>query len=190
MIPRLGRNALALAATLSGALLLAGIVSAQPFPPEPPEQKRAVAGWLAEYGGESDGGRIVRLTRAHHDYLLEYHVAFWRGNSGPYSGVSIVDAEGACGGETWQRDRESDVWRAESDVPGEAHRVRARLAAGLAECGARSGEVAAALAGFDRAFALAAEWTEIGRVATLAEIEAIVNYGRDNGVEANASEGQ
>ena len=190
MIPRLGRGSLALAATLSGALLLAGIVSAQPFPPEPPARKRAVAGWLAEYGGESDGGRIVRLTRAHHDYLIEYHVAFWRGNSGPYSGVSIAGAEGSCGGETWQRDRESDVWRAEDDVPGETRRVRARLEAALAGCGARSGEANAALAGFDRAFALAAEWTEVGRVATLAEIEAIVNYGNDNGAEANASEAQ
>jgi hypothetical protein len=188
MIQRVGGGVVALAASAGSVLLLAALASAQPFPPEPPEQRRAVAGWLVEYAGESDGGRIVRLTRAHGDYLAEYHVAFWRGNSGPYSGISIAEAGDSCGGETWQRDRESDVWRAEDDVPGEARRVRARLEAALAGCGARSGEAAAALAGFDRAFALAAEWTEVGRIATHAEIEAIVNYGNDNGVEANASE--
>jgi hypothetical protein len=68
--------------------------------------------------------------------------------------------------------------------------VRARLTAAFAECGAGPDEAEAALAGFDRAFALAAEWTEVGRLATLAEIEAIVNYGSDAGAEVNASEAQ
>ena len=190
MISRFRRSALTLAASAGGALLLAGIACAQPFPPEPPDQQRAVAGWLVEHEAESDGGRIVRLTRAHGDYLIEYYVAFWRGNSGPYSGTSIANAEGPCGGDTWQRDDEGDVWRAESDVPGQTRAVRGRLAESLAQCGARASEVRAALAGFDRAFALAAEYAEVGRLATLAEIEAIVNYGRDPEPEANAPEAQ
>ena len=190
MISRLGRGAFALAASAGSVLLPAAVASAQPFPPEPPEQRRAVAGWLVEYAGESDGGRIVRLTRAHGDYLAEYHVAFWRGNAGPYSGVAIAGAEGSCGGETWQRDGEGHVWRAEADVLGLGRDVRGRLVESFTQCGARPEEVEAALAGFDRAFALAAEWTEVGRLATLAEIEAIVNYGSDAGSEANASEAQ
>ena len=190
MVPRFRRGGLARAALLGVALGFAGIASAQPFPPEPPDQQRAVAGWLVEHAAESDGGRIVRLTRAHDDYRIEYYVAFWRGNSGPYSGTSITGSEGSCGGETWRRDDAGDVWRAETDVPGLGRTVRASLAESLAQCGARPAEVRAALAGFDRAFALAAEYAEVGRLATLAEIEAIVNYGRDPGPEANASEPQ
>jgi len=190
MFPRFRTGVLALAASAGGVLWLAGMACAQPFPPEPPDQKRAVAGWLVEHEAESDGGRIVRLTRAHGDYLIEYHVAFWRGNSGPYSGTSIGNPQGSCGGDTWQRDDDGDVWRAETDVPGQARAVRARLVESLTQCGASRAEIGAALAGFDRAFAVAADYAEVGRLATLAEIEAIVNYARDPGAEANSSPAQ
>jgi hypothetical protein len=169
---------------LSAALLFATSVEtaaiAQPFPPEPADVRRAVGDWLVEHQAESDGGRIVRLTRAHSDHILEYYVSFWRGNAGPYSHASVERVGEGCGSETWQRDPAGgDLWRPESDVPAKAKIVRARLAEALAECGAGEDEVAAALAGFEPAFELASAWEEVGRLATLAEMKAIENYGRE-----------
>jgi hypothetical protein len=152
---------------------------AQPFPPEPPDQRRAVGDWLVEHQAESDGGRIVRLTRAHNDHILEYHVTFWRGNAGPYSHASIVHADQGCGSKDWRRDPAGDIWGPEPDVPATAKIVRAGLAEALAACGAAEQEVAAAFGGFEAAFELASAWAEVGRRATLAEMEAIENYGRD-----------
>lgn len=171
-----------LSALVAGIVLAPGgiaTVVAQPFPPQPEDQRRAVGDWLVEHMAESDGGRIVRMTRVHNDQVLEYHVAFWRGNGGPVSHVSVERAGQGCGGGDWRRDSRSDIWRAEDDVPGVTRTVRASFASALAECGAAREEVSAALAGFEPAFRLAADWTEVGRLATLAEIEAIENYGRD-----------
>lgn len=191
MTPRLCRLSLA-AASLAAASSIAGLALAQPFPPGAPDQSRDVAGWLVEFGGESDGGIMVRMTRGHARYRLEYYVAFWRGNAGPYSGAAVEGPQGPCGGESWQRDPqvETDLWRAETDLPGVARTVRTRLADLLAGCGASTAEAEAALAGFDPAFRQASDWAELGRLETLAEIEAIVNYGADTGSEVQAADPQ
>ena len=154
---------------------------AQPFPPQPEDQRRAVGGWLVEHLAESDGGRIVRMTRVHDDRVLEYYVSFWRGNGGPLSHASIGSGADCGTSGDWRRDPASDIWRAEDDLPGVTRTVRATFAQALAACGATPEEITATLAGFENAFALAAEWSEVGRLATLAEIDAIANYGRQAG---------
>ncbi len=169
---------------LSAALAIAAgasadIARAQPFPPGPADQRRAVGDWMVEIASESDGGYIVRQTRAHREHRLEYYVAFWRGNSGPYGHASVEQAGRGCGSEDMRRDPASDFWRPESNVAGVANLVRASLAQGLTSCGADADDIAAALAGFETAFALTASWVELARVATLAEIEAIATYGEN-----------
>jgi hypothetical protein len=161
-------------------------VSAQPFPPTPPDDSHKVGGWLIEHVAEEDGGRMVRLVRTRKGYRLAYHVAFWRGNAGPLSGVSVERRGRSCASESWRRDPAGNVWRAETDLAAAAGAVRARLANALAECGRRPGQADATLAGFERAFPYAWAWTEIARLATQTEAEAIANEDRDTDAAPDA----
>ncbi len=169
-------RALSLAAPLLlTALAGAAILAAQPAPAE--DRRRAVGDWLVEDVAEEDGGRIVRMTRDADDYRLEYHMSFWRGNSGPNRSASAQrftcmrgDGEGG------------DEARAEVNPAG----LRARLAAYLAACEASPQEVEAALQGFERAFALAAAWGEDAEASTAAEAAAIADYGMEM-TDANLS---
>ncbi len=171
-------RAFALSAPLLLALCGDGAIShAQPIPPSLVNQSRPVGGWLVVHEAEGDGGRIVRMTRVHDSLLLEYHVAFWRGNGGPFSQASVVRGEGGCGSEDWRRDPTGDIWAPETDMPGVARRVRATLVQALAECGVGPEQMASALGGFESAFGLASAWAEVGRLATLAEIEMIASGG-------------
>ena len=169
---------------IGAGLLLAwpaggGALDAQPFPPEPPDESRRVAGWLVEHKAEEDGGRLVRMVRRRGGLRLSYHVAFWRGNGGPLSSARIEGPDGPCASRSWRRDQQGDVWRAEPDSAAAARDVRARLIDAIAECGPPPGRAEAALEGFERAFAFAFAFSETARRATLAEAEAIANYGRE-----------
>ena len=172
--------------SLAAPLLLAAAAgaSAQPFPPAPADQTQRIAGWRVAHQAEADGGRIVRMTRMNGGYRLAYHASFWRGNAGPYSGVSVERRGRSCGGQNWKRDPNGAFWRAESDVASVSRTVRASFAEFLAACGRRPRSSEADLAGFERAFALAAEYSEVARVATMAEAEAIESYGREQGAPA------
>lgn len=153
--------------SLAGAAV-APSLAAQPFPPEPPDQRRRVAGWAVEHAGEEDGGRVVRLTRERRGIRLEYNAVFWRGNYGIYMHSSAQRPGLACGSDHWQQE-----WG--TSLP--AGPVRTRLAFHLAECGTPREQIAAALQGFEEAYALAAQWVADAERLTAAEIEAIVNYG-------------
>lgn len=146
----------------------ATIVAAQPFPPEPPDQRRRVAGWTVEHAGEEDGGRIVRLTRERRGVRLEYRAVFWRGNHGIYMHSSAHRPGRTCGAEQWRQQ-----WG--TSLPAEP--VRTRLTFHLADCGTPRERIAAALDGFEEAYALAAQWVAEAERLTAAEIDAIVNYG-------------
>lgn len=177
------RSLLSLA--IRAGLLLAwpaggGALHAQPFPPAPPDERKRVAGWQIEHVAEEDGGRLVRMVRRSGGLRLSYHVAFWRGNGGPLSSLSIERRGASCAGGSWRRDQDGDVWRPEADAAPAARNVRARLAEAIAECGLPPGPASAALAGFDLAFGTAFDWAETARLATLAEAEAIANYGRED----------
>lgn len=163
------------------ALLLAGlawgsVAAAQPFPPSPEDQRRVVGGWLVEHQPEEDGGRIVRLTRAHGDTLIEHHVAFWHGNAGPFRHAELRRGAQGCPSEDWREDPDQPLWRPLADVGAQARLVRASMAAALAECGAPPEEVEAALRGFEPAFALAEAYAEELRVWTLGVIQSIIDY--------------
>lgn len=152
---------------LSGALLLAAlatgaIVAAQPGARD---RHRTVAGWLVESVAEEDGGRLVRMTRTSGPYRLEYHAAFWHGNDGVIQRVSATGA--GCGSDD-ELDRHLIV---------HVREIRARLAAGLAECAAPPSAVRAALRGLDPAYALARAWHAHAFVATHAEAAAIAADG-------------
>ena len=165
------RRSQALAAALLAAFLAgATILSAQPLPPAPEDRRRALGDWLVEHVGEEDGGRIVRLTREADDYRVEYHFAFWRGNAGPVRGGSVFRLNAMCGAMESRPD-------AAAEPP--AAQVRAELADHLDRCGIAPADAAAALGGFERAYALASAWAEEAAAATAAEAAAIADYGAD-----------
>ena len=170
---------LAIRAGLLLAVLAGGALHAQPFPPAPPDERGEVGDWRVDHAAEEDGGRIVRMTRIGGGLAIAYHVAFWRGNGGPLSGLSVERRGQSCASRSWRREPDGDVWRPEADLEAASRDVRARIADALAECGLGPRRTEAALAGFERAFALASIWSEAARLATLAEADAIANYGRE-----------
>jgi hypothetical protein len=158
-------------------LLLAGCAGAQP--PRPRADARTIGQWHVGHRAEEDGGRIVLLVRARKGMVIDYRVAFWRGNAGPLSSVSMARDGRTCSSGSWRSDPDGAVWRAEAGRAAAARAVRARLGEGLAECGASPRVARAALAGFGRAFRTASAWAEKARRATLAEAEAIADEGGD-----------
>lgn len=154
---------LALLAALAGG----AIVAAQPGSRD---RHRTVEGWLVEDVAEEDGGRLVRMSRTSGPYRLEYHAAFWHGNDGVIQHVSAIGA--GCGG-SGAPDRHL-IFHVDE--------IRARLAAGLAECAAPPGAVRAALRGVEPAYLLALAWSRDAAAATAAEAAAIANYGAGDGI--------
>jgi len=154
-------------ASSAGALLLAALGAGAIAAAGPPsgDRQRMVRGWLVEDVAESDGGRVVRMTRTSGPYRLEYHAAFWRGNDGTIQHLSAIGAD--CG-----RSEELD-----RDPIYHVSEIRARFAAALAECAAPPRAVRAALSGLDPAYALARAWSWEANSATAAEAAAIANYG-------------
>jgi hypothetical protein len=154
---------------LPAGLLLIAALGAAAIAAGPPsgDRQRRVEGWLVEDVAESDGGRVVRMTRTSGPYRLEYHAAFWRGNHGTIQHVSAIGAD--CGG-------------SEALDPHPIYHdseIRARLAAALAECAAPPRVVRAALRGLEPAYALARAWSREANSATAAEAAAIANYGME-----------
>lgn len=154
----------------SGALLLPALAAGAIAAGEPGsgDRQRTVGGWLVEDLAEEDGGRLVRMTRTSGRYRLEYHAVFWHGNDGVIQRVSAIGA--GCGGDE----------ELERGLIFHVDEIRARLAAGLAECGAPRNAVRAALRGVAPAYALARAWSWQAGAATRAEAAAIANYGIDD----------
>lgn len=150
---------------------------AQPFDPVE-DRRRAVGDWLIEHVGEEDGGRLVRMSRERDDYRVEYSRAFWRGNAGPVHGASVMRLNGLCGGFDSPQDPAAAV---------PAATIRAELADQLARCGVADAEAAAALEGFERAYALVSEWAQQAAAITAAEAQAIADYGMDMDMGADAN---
>jgi len=167
-----------------GAVLLAGTAGsagAQSFPPTPPHRHRTVAGWQVDSVQEEELSRAIYLKRRVHGVEAVYSVSYWHGNRGPYSSASFTRRGELCGGDEWRPDPDGDVWRAWTDRAALARDVRARLAGGLAGCGVPHREVAAALTGFEPAFAIAFAWGERDRRYVLSIGRAIANYGSTPG---------
>ena len=160
---KLRRHALALLFLLTNA-------SGALFAAQPDEQvtrHRAVAGWQVEEIAESDGGRLVRLTRSAQGARLQFTAVFWHGNDGRIQ-AWLVERSDCANGDEFGR----------HEVPAAA-RLRALFAATLAECALPPRRIGAALAGLERAYALAARWADEAAAATAAEAEAIANHGAD-----------
>lgn len=138
-----------------------------------PDQRRVVQGWQVENVAEDDGGRIVRMTRRVGPYVLAYGISFWRANPGPLAQADMdLPDQRSCGHAEWRRDPGSaNLWRPETGLAARAGAVRELFRQGLAACHVAAGQAAAALRGFDQAFALTARWAEASRRATIAESE-------------------
>jgi len=147
--------------------------------PDRDDERRALGDWLAESYGEEELSRAIRVSRVVGPLAFEYYASFWHGNRGPYFQVSVRRDDALCGEEDWRRDESSDVWRPEPDVAAAARDARARMAAAFETCGTTAEETAAALAGFERAFAAAAPWAEQDRRHVLAVSRAIADYGAE-----------
>ncbi|HST37729.1 MAG TPA: hypothetical protein VLK25_14015 [Allosphingosinicella sp.] len=156
------RRAFALLASLAAA----GALSAAPPDPARTRSQR-IAGWLVEALAESDGGRLVRLSRRAAGARLQFEAAFWRGNDGRIQAV-LVERSDCTNGEEIGR----------HDVLGAA-RLRALFAAALADCAVAPRRIEAALAGLEPAYALAAAWADEAAARTAAEARAIADYGRE-----------
>ena len=142
-------------------------------------RRRAMNDWLVETYDEEEMSRAVRLSRIGDDFLISYEVSFWHGNPGPFYSANVGGDMRVCGDEAWRRDDNGDHWRAEADPIAAGRDLRARLVGYFEACDATPGEIAAALEGFDPAFALAAAWAEEDRRHVLALAEAIANDGAE-----------
>lgn len=146
---------------------LALALGAAAQPDEHPIRHRAVSGWQVDYVAETDGGRVVRLSRRAGDARLHFHAAFWHGNDGRIQAM-LVERSDCTNGEEIGR-----------HVVLEARTLRALFATALADCAVPPRRIAAALRGLESAYALAASWADEAAAATTAEAEAIDAYGRD-----------
>lgn len=153
------RLAIVIPASLAALLL----VLAQPGGGD---RSRTVGGWLVEDRAEQDGGRLVRLSRSAGGARIQYSAAFWRGNDGRIQAL-LVERSDCTDGEELGRHGVSD-----------ARRVRAILAGLLERCAVSPRRIGAALAGFERAYALALDWARAAEAATAAEAGATADHGR------------
>ena len=165
------RLAFAVLASLAAA---GALLAAQPD--ERVTRQRTIAGWLVEEIAESDGGRLVRLSRRAEGARMQFTAVFWHGNDGRIQSV-LVERSDCTNGEELGR----------HEVP-EAAALRAQFAALLADCAVPSRRRGAALAGLERAYALASAWADEAEAATAAEAAAIADYGSDPNPGANLVE--
>lgn len=149
--------ALALLLAAGGAARLA----AQPDRVE--IRHRQVAGWLVEAFAESDGGRLVRMSRIAQGARLQFEAAFWRGNDGSIRAM-LVERSDCTNGEEIGR-----------HIVLEAPALRALFAAALADCAVPPRGIEAALGGIDAAYALTRAWADEAEAATAAEARAIAD---------------
>jgi hypothetical protein len=131
------------------------------------DRRRAVAGWIVEDKAEDDGGRVVQLRRITGSIHIRYTAAFWRGNDGRIQ-TTLVERSDCSNGEEIDR---------HAVLPARA--LRAMFARTLAECAVTPRGVAAALAGLERAYALALAWSREAEAAPAAEAAAIAAYGAE-----------
>lgn len=131
------------------------------------DRRRSVEGWLVEDMAEQDGGRMVRMRRQAGGAHIRFSAAFWRGNDGRIQ-ATLVERSDCTDGEEIGRHA----------VP-EPAALRALLAHHLAACAVAPGRIAAALAGFEAAYALLRVWADEAEAATRAEAAAVAAYGAE-----------
>lgn len=144
------------------ACLAAAPVSAQPFPPAPPDRRETVAGWRVEHVADEEMGRDVRMSLDRAGFSIIHYANYWHGNGGPHRGVRIEWRGESCGGGEW-RDDPSRGFATETDVAGDAARLRTRLVDYLAQCDVGTRAADPLLRGFAPAFARMAVFAEQAR---------------------------
>ena len=107
----------------------------------------------------------MRLSRRASGARIRYSAAFWRGNDGRIQAI-LVERSDCTDGEEIGR-----------HVVLPARAIRAVLTRLLARCAVTRPRIAAALRGFDAAYALALAWSREAEAATAAEAAAIANEG-------------
>jgi hypothetical protein len=153
--------------SLLGLLLLLALPE-----PDSRETSRSVAGWRVRDVAESDGGRLVILSRRGPGWRFDYQLNFWRGNGGIYVGATFQ--RGAC------RSGDAEMLR-----PAEEALARASLDGWLrdylGECPLPAAEEARMRRSLDAAWPVFAARAAEADAAMRAENEAIENYGREPG---------
>ena len=160
---------LALAFAAAGSLL-----AAQPDPVV--TRSRELAGWLVEQRAESDGGRLVSLSRRAEGARMQFQTVFWHGNDGRIQAM-LVERSDCTNGEEFGR----------HDVP-DAAALRALFETALADCALPPRRIEAALTGLEPAYALAAAWADEAAAVTAAEAAAIADYGAGGDADVNVVE--
>ena len=159
---------------LTFALLAAAVMATDPAWAAPPDfrimRSESVAGVRIEEIDEMDGGTMVRLARRGRGYRFEYSLEFWRGNGGVVVGAGFRSAD--C------RSGESDSIQPTDEAMTRASLDR-RLADYLAECPLGAAREAELRRRLDAAWPTFSAWAQDALDALEAEIQAIVDYGRE-----------
>lgn len=130
---------------------------------------RIVAGVHVESIAESDGGRLVRMSRKGRGYRFEYHLEFWRGNGGVVVGATF--RRGDC------RSGDADLIQPTEDAMARAN-LDFRLGEYLRECPLAAAREAELRHSLDAAWPSFSALAEQALAATLAENAAIADHGR------------
>lgn len=146
------------------ALLLAAVA------PDSRESSEAVAGWRVRSVSESDGGRLVILSRRAPGWRFTYQLNLWRGNGGIYVGATFQRGNCRSGDSEMLRPAEEALARASLD---------GWLRDYLGECPLPAAEEARLHRGLDAAWPLFARRAAEANAAMEAENAAIANYGRE-----------
>ena len=131
---------------------------------------RTIGGARVDYVSEGDGGRMVRVSRRGRGYWFEYHLGFWHGNGGVFTGATF--RRGDC------RNGDADMLR-----PAEDALARSSLDQWLADylraCPLSPVREAELRRSLDSAWPLFEQWAREAAALTEAEAEAIARYGAE-----------
>ena len=177
------RYKLALAAASATALLGgATLLAAQPSW-ETGERRRAVSDWLVEDVMDPGHGWSVGMSREADEYSLGYYIHLNALEAPPVELYQVVRL--SCG-------RSSGASIGDRAY-GDRDQVRAQLVGYLVECEMTPEEAEEAVQGFERAFALTAEWADeraaemaASRAAAASEGEMSADMGAMEAIDINA----
>lgn len=170
------QHILALAAVAATALLgAAALLAAQPSW-ETGERRRAVGDWLVEDVADPGHGWMVGLSREADEYSLGYHIQLNALEAPPVEIYQVVRLN--CG-------RSGGASIGDGRAYGDRDQVRAQLVGYLVECEMTPEAAEEAVQGFDRAFALAADWAD-AREAEMAASRAAGSPDAEMSTDMNA----
>jgi hypothetical protein len=162
-------------ARLFGALaasFLLGAGGADSAPRDPDSRlisRRTMDGMRVEAIAESDGGQLVRMRRTGGGYSFEYSLEFWRGNGGVVTGATFRSGKCRSGDASAIQPTGNAMARTTLDF---------RLGEYLRECPLTRVREAELRRSIDAAWPAFSAMAETALAETVAENEAIADYGK------------